>query len=162
MLPVAKRDLGYGSHASFLERTAEQVIRLGTSLLWLYVIGGLEVETSFDVVVGYELSDFDLPHSWQRQVFEIGVVDDDVVVGAYFIPFDDVGVGHLVIAGPTPPLVLDRRQVLGTQLAERDRVGLGGHIEPDRNADHPETDDAFPHRTGHVTSDLTRRLLVCG
>src|SRR5262249_18847772 len=83
---------------------------------------------------------------------ELCIVDNDVVVSTYLVALDDVGEGHLMIAGVAPPLVFDRREVLTTQLAKRDRVRFGGDIQPDRNADHPEADDAFPHRTGHVHS----------
>src|SRR5438128_3036590 len=150
VLLVAQRDLGDGHAACPLERLAEQLIGLLAKLFRLDVVGAVEVEARLDVVDRDELLDVDGVLRRKGEIVQVLVLDDHVPVLAHLVAAQDLAVLDLVVRLCAPALVGDGGVMIGAQLTEGDlRCRLGRVIEADRDRNHPEGDDAFPHRSRH-------------
>ncbi len=150
VLAVAQRDLRDRHAAGRLERLAQEVVWLLAQLFRLHEICVLEVQPGLDVVDGDELLDVDRVGGGQGEVVQVLVVDDHVPILAYLVALEDLSVLDLVITLRAPALVRDGRLVVWAQLAERNLRGrLRRVVQANWNRDHPERDDAFPHRSRH-------------
>ena len=85
MLAIAERDLADGDRAGLLERLAEQGVRLDADSLRFQVVRALEIHAGLDLRVRAELDDVDGVRRGQRQVVEVGVRDDHVLVLAHLV-----------------------------------------------------------------------------
>src|SRR5947207_13901815 len=120
VLLVAQRDLGDRHPPGCLQRAAQQVIGLLAQLLRLDAVGVVEVKARLDLVDGDELLAVDRVRGRQRQVVQVLVLDDHVMVLAHLVAALDLAVRDLVIALGAPALVRDGGMVLGTELSELD------------------------------------------
>ena len=85
----------------------------------------------------------------QRQLREVLVRHDHVIVLGVFVAADDLAPFDLAIVLRAPAQLLQPDAVFLVQQAKRNVFTIGGGVELDRDADHPKADHAVPDRPCH-------------
>ncbi len=155
VLAVAQGNLADRHLPGLLQRLPQKLVRLDPDGLGFEVVGTLDVDAGVDLGVVAELQDLDGPGRVQGQVFQLLVLDADVLVLADLEAADGVVPTDLTLLDRAPALVPERRAVPRAEESEGDPLGLVGEVHPHRDGDHPEADGTPPHRPGHRSS-------ICG
>ena len=148
-LAVLDDDLRDCRQPAILEHGAEQVERLAADLVRLDVVGPLDElgDAVAGLVALHELLDLDRAYGFERHLLEILVRDHNVFAG---LPLDRLSARNDLVVCGAVDLHLDARLVLGVQHVEADPgLGLGRHVELDRDGHQPELDSPPPHRARH-------------
>ena len=134
-----------------LEDLAEQVERLAADLVRLDVIGLLdEADVAVLLLRLGELLDLDRADRLERDLLEVLVGDDDVLVGRPLVALHGLVPGDDSLVDRAEDLHLDPGQILLVEHVEADAVlRLGGQVELDGNRHQPELDGPLPHCARH-------------
>ena len=131
------------------EHLQQQRVRLEADLLGLEVVARVVVDR-VDVGGFDERRQLDGVLGGQRQLLEVLVGDLDVLALADLERPHQLVLRHLVVLGDAHAGEADAAVVGLVQQVEADVLVLGGREQPHGDADHPESDGAFPDRSRHA------------
>ena len=118
---------------------------------------GCVVHADIDLVDADESLDLDDLRTLDLHLLEVFILDDDVLVRAVFVAFDDVGAPQVVAAAAADLLVADPSVVFLVQLVEVEadaRTRIDGVVEPDGYGHHRKPDMSLPKRAHSSVSCL--------
>ena len=140
-----ERDLRNRELAVLAQRLAQQYVGLvGRLFAQTDVVGLIELDRVDRVGVDQAFHG-DAVQAWDRQLLQVVLGENHLLVVADLDRLEDLRVVHLDVLELTDPLVLDRRAVLLMHLVRLQAgVDLGGLVELHRHREHVDRDRSCP------------------
>ena len=109
------------------------------------VVRAVEVD-GVDVLKADEAENRDRLRPRQRDGFEIGLLDEDVLALRELPALDELVGLDVALVNRAPALLLDRRAALAVERAERHVLPLGRESEANGDVDQTKTEGSVPDR----------------